>query len=345
MKKIKYLVFSLIILFGFGMGVLGLDCNYSDGKLFASFRIEENSNSPKVGRVSLRGQIETSDRSHKKKGISEEESVKNWKDEFKKIDFTGLDYYNEKETCAPYGITIDAGRGLMFFVSDEANKSKFEQYGKKKQGYAIMNLVEVKGDSEDENQYYGNSCGDYKDDSSCEDNPYYSCLWVDNEKYSFLKEKDFYCNTDNLLYVACGDAYDIPYQVPQLISFLVNLLKIATPIILIFISVITLVKALAASKEDEIKKAQSSLIKKIIAAVMVFFVISIVQFVIMKVADNTEESLINGETEITNMSSCLTCFLNNDCDQAAYYKTNEQGEYKCISVKTKEELDFCLGNK
>ena len=78
--------------------------------------------------------------------------------------------------------------------------------------------------------------------------------------------------------------------------------KILTPLILIFISIISLLKAISAGNEDEMKKVQKGLIRKIIAAVMVFFIISIVQFVIMKVADD--------ETETANLKACLNCFLN-----------------------------------
>lgn len=129
-----------------------------------------------------------------------------------------------------------------------------------------------------------------------------------------------YCNVDNLIYVSCGDARDIPSQAPKIISFMVNLLKIATPIILIIVSIISLVKSLAASKEDEIKKAQTSLIKKCIACAMAFFVISIVQFVIMKVADYTDKD---------GITACMSCFLNNDCNTNVYYKTMLGGQYRC----------------
>lgn len=149
-------------------------------------------------------------------------------------------------------------------------------------------------------------CKGYTNKSDCENNDEFSCLWVENEYGS-------YCNVDNLVYVSCGNAKDIPSEVPKLTSFFVNLLKIATPIILIIVGIITLVKALAASSEDAIKKAQKSLINKVIASVIVFFVISIVQFVILKVADDTEAGSI---------TSCLTCFLNNECDASAYYKTS-----------------------
>ena len=132
-----------------------------------------------------------------------------------------------------------------------------------------------------------------------------------------------YCNTDNLQYVLCGDSFDIPNKAPELISFAVNLLKIATPIILIIVSIITLVKAIIASKEDEIKKAQSSLIKKLLAAAMVFFIVSIVQFVILKVADSSDA---NG------ISKCMSCFLNNDCSSVTYYKTSISNNYYCTKI-------------
>lgn len=165
-------------------------------------------------------------------------------------------------------------------------------------------------------------CNGYTYESSCEHNDYYSCIWNKSEYGD-------YCNTDKLQYVQCGDAFDIPHEVPSLISFLVNLLKIATPIILIMVSIISLLKALAASSEDEIKKAQKSLTRKIIAAVMVFFVISIVQYIVMLVADNTTKSSVNGKVETDNISNCLSCFLNNDCGANAYYKTSVGGQYKC----------------
>lgn len=173
------------------------------------------------------------------------------------------------------------------------------------------------------------SCAGYSYESSCTQNDYYSCIW---NKTNFGD----YCNTDNLMYVQCGDAFDIPHQVPSLFSMFVNLLKIATPIVLVVIGVISLLKSLTASKEDELKKAQQSLIKKAIAAAMVFFVISIVQFVILKVADTAEQG---------NVSSCLSCFLNNDCSNNVYYKTNVAGTYKCTYVNGNKSTFDCKGNE
>lgn len=147
-----------------------------------------------------------------------------------------------------------------------------------------------------------------------------ACVW--NDEYGF-------CNVNDLTYLKCGGSEDIPKILPALTSFAVTLLKVATPILLIVVSLITLVKAVAAQKEDEIKKAQSSLIKKIIASVMIFFVISIVQFVIAKVADDEQDSVTN----------CLSCFLNNDCEGNTYFK---DGYGNCYSAETREKIECNL---
>ncbi len=174
------------------------------------------------------------------------------------------------------------------------------------------------------------SCSSITDKNTCEKNDYFACVW---------NEKSGYCNVDNLQYVMCGDAHDIPERLPSLTSFVIYLLKIATPIILIIVSIITLVKAIMSSKEDEIKKAQNSLVRKIVAAVIIFFVISIVQFVISKVADDSEQ---------TSLSACMDCFLNNDCGTVKYYKDNINGEYFCYNVETKDGQtcdDFYMFNQ
>lgn len=183
-------------------------------------------------------------------------------------------------------------------------------------------------------------CVYYNNKTSCqgsESSGKVACLWNTGE----LNGVNYnYCNFDNLIYVYCGDAKDIPVQAPALISFAVNLLKIATPIILIFVGVVSLLKAIASSNEDEMKKVQKSLIRKIIMAAMVFFVITIVQFVIGKVADNEVSSSVNDKVETANLSDCLDCFLNNNCWSSAYYKANIAGEYYYFDLKTNKMIDI-----
>ena len=71
----------------------------------------------------------------------------------------------------------------------------------------------------------------------------------------------------------------IPEQLGGMIHLIYVAIKIVVPILLVIFGSIDLGKAITAGKEDEIKKAQSSFIKKLIVAVLVFLVMTIVQFV------------------------------------------------------------------
>lgn len=64
-----------------------------------------------------------------------------------------------------------------------------------------------------------------------------------------------------------------------LLQNVVRLLQWGIPIILILFGLIDLGKAVMAGKEDEMKKAQGTLIKRVIYAVCVFFVVMLVGFV------------------------------------------------------------------
>lgn len=147
-----------------------------------------------------------------------------------------------------------------------------------------------------------------------------------NSKYKF-------CSPNGLTYLQCGDSYDIPEMVPELFSFAVSVLKTITPIVLIVISIIQLIKAITAGKEDEIKKAQTSLIKKVIIAAIIFSVVSLVQFVLLRVAANDQEK--------KNLSSCLSCLLNgtNKCGNM-YYK---DGYGYCYNVNDNSKTAFKCG--
>lgn len=342
MKKISYIILFISVFFIGIVGTRALKCEYSDGKLTAKFEINESKNT--VSDATINGQLTSTDETDIE---NEKQGIENWDsifepgsnpDEPKKIHAKGADYYKNNKDCPPYSIFVDRQGQFDFAVFSESHLNLFKEYGKNKQGYAILKLTsskpEEKPDSSDVG-YEGGSCVEYTTEKSCEQNNSFACIWNETPYGN-------YCNTDTLQYVQCGDAFDIPRQVPEVFSLVVNLLKIAAPIILIIVSIISLLKALSASNEDEIKKAQKGLIRKIIAAVMVFFVISIVQFVVLIVAD-TDNS--NGPSEADNVSTCLTCFLNNDCGNSLYYKTNVGGTYICKYLQGSKSTFTCKGNK
>ena len=62
-------------------------------------------------------------------------------------------------------------------------------------------------------------------------------------------------------------------------------------------------KAVASQKEDEIKKGQKTLISRVIAAAIVFFVVAIVQLML---------SIVSGATNDTSIWTCVCELLGND---------------------------------
>lgn len=70
----------------------------------------------------------------------------------------------------------------------------------------------------------------------------------------------------------CGDLKPIL----GLVGWVILGVKIAVPIILIVIGMVDMAKAVTEKSEDEIKKAQTKLVKKAVAAVIVFLVATLV---------------------------------------------------------------------
>ena len=253
--------------------------------------------------------------------------IKNWGEKTNGSDISGIEFVTSDE-CPKYMVFNTAINHILFGHCDawvsmsEDNaisiaNNIISNYNNRSFTH-ILELVETSQDEEEEE--VNTSCLDFKDSTSCTNNDDFSCMWV---KKTIGGKPYSYCNFDDLTYVKCGDAWDIPSRVPGIVSFLINLLKIATPLILIFVSVISLIKAVATSREEDIKKAQSSLVKKLIAAAIVFFIVQITQFVILKVADSSEKD---------NISTCLSCMLNNDCAKNIYYKTKVGTNYECTPL-------------
>lgn len=99
---------------------------------------------------------------------------------------------------------------------------------------------------------------------------------------------DGLCDCPRLLMPALG-----------LVKKFIDLLKILVPIALIIWGIIDLTKAVMASDDSAMKKAQGALVKKILAAVCVFLVPTIMNAVLSIVANGTK-----GEVDTGNWASC-----------------------------------------
>ena len=71
----------------------------------------------------------------------------------------------------------------------------------------------------------------------------------------------------------------------NILHSVVDLIQFGVPLLLILFGMIDLGKAVMAGKEDEMKKAQGTLIKRFIYAVAVFLVVFLVQLVMNIVSD------------------------------------------------------------
>ena len=95
---------------------------------------------------------------------------------------------------------------------------------------------------------------------------------------------------------------DVPNSIINIVHTIVNLIKIAVPIILIILGMLDMGKAVASQKEDEIKKGQKTLMSRCIAAGIVFFVVAIVQLLFGIIGADDDEN--------DTMWNCINTFVN-----------------------------------
>ncbi len=129
-------------------------------------------------------------------------------------------------------------------------------------------------------------------------------------------------------YIICDTDKKFPLVFAQMTSTFMTIIKIFVPILLVISGMISFLKVTFSGKvEDELKKAKSKLVNSIIAAVVIFFIFSIVNFAVSLVAGANNKFM-----------SCVNCFINSD--KCAIEKDN--GEKICpgfINDQTKYDDD------
>ena len=107
----------------------------------------------------------------------------------------------------------------------------------------------------------------------------------------------------------------------QLVGLVVYILKIVIPLILIILGMLDLGKAVVSSDEKAINKAVGTLIKRFIAAVVVFFIPTIINGIFGVIG-------IVGGTSEEDYNHCVKCI------------TNPYGECEGWSQTAKENIGF-----
>ena len=96
--------------------------------------------------------------------------------------------------------------------------------------------------------------------------------------------------------------------IPNLISTIVTIVEFAIPAVLIVLGMIDLGKAVTSNDEKQMKEAQKILIKRVVYAVLIFFVVAIVKFAFSALAPKTNVG--SEANEKSNITNCIDCFVN-----------------------------------
>ena len=90
----------------------------------------------------------------------------------------------------------------------------------------------------------------------------------------------------------CSGVLGVEGGFPSKLAYIIHLIyvfiQVFVPILLIIWGMLDLGKAVMAQKEDEIKKGQNTFIKRLVAAAILFFVVTIVRFLVSIVGDDSE---------------------------------------------------------
>lgn len=100
----------------------------------------------------------------------------------------------------------------------------------------------------------------------------------------------------------CSDI-DVDVKIVNAVHLIILVIQIVIPVLLVVFGSIDFLKAIIAQKDDEIKKGQQTFIKRLIAGIIVFFIIAIVRLVIGFVAGDDDK-------QKTNILDCFNCFMN-----------------------------------
>lgn len=119
--------------------------------------------------------------------------------------------------------------------------------------------------------------------------------------------------TDSL-YTCGAFNFNFSGMIPNVVHTIVILIKIVVPILLVIFGSIDFLKAVIAQKDDEIKKGQQTFMKRLIAAIIVFFVVQLVQLLI-SFASNDDSDIVN----------CFDCFVNADNCKDPIYSSSKTG--------------------
>ena len=101
----------------------------------------------------------------------------------------------------------------------------------------------------------------------------------------------------------------VPNELFNLVHTIINVIKIAVPILLVIFGMIDFAKSVIAKNEDDVKKYRKNFTSRLISAVVVFLLIYVVQLAINLVSSVEDTTNENGQT-ISDIWGCSKKFIN-----------------------------------
>lgn len=101
----------------------------------------------------------------------------------------------------------------------------------------------------------------------------------------------------------------VPNELFNLVHTIINVIKIAVPILLIIFGMIDFAKSVVAKNEDDVKKYRKNFTSRLISAIVVFLLIYIIQLAINLVSSVEDTTNEDGQT-ISDIWSCSKKFIN-----------------------------------
>ena len=90
----------------------------------------------------------------------------------------------------------------------------------------------------------------------------------------------------------------------NIVKWIIKIIQFGVPIILIAMIIFDLVKVVAAGTEDQAKKSTSTIVKRVVWAVVVFFVPMLIAFIFKNISNGKASGGLAGPLEWIN------CFFN-----------------------------------
>lgn len=101
---------------------------------------------------------------------------------------------------------------------------------------------------------------------------------------------------------------EVPNTLFNTVATVINFIKIAVPLLLIVWGMLDFAKAIIAKKEDDIKSHQKMFVSRVISAVLVFFIIFVVQLVFSTL--DKVETKSGSSSDTGSIWDCTKKFIN-----------------------------------